>query len=208
MHFKDRTQAGKKLAQKLAQINDRNVVIYALPRGGVVLGYEVAKALGAPLSLVMPRKIGHPQNPEYAICAVTESGVMVCNQQELKSLDNKWLEQQRIEQVAEAKRRRQIYLSGAPPISAQAKTALLVDDGVATGLTMRAAIKDIRAQKPRKLIVAVPVVPADTAAAIKEEADELIAIYTPQLFSGAVGAYYDQFNQVEDETVINLLKAL
>lgn len=205
MIFKDRTEAGRKLAEALKKYKGQDLVIYALPRGGVVLGYEIAKALGAPLDLVIPRKIGHPTNPEYAVCAVAEDGHMICNEAERAMLDPKWLEQAVERERQEAKRRRETYLEGRPPLSAEGKIAIIVDDGIATGLTMMLAIREIKHQKPKKIVVAIPVSPQDSAEVLKKEADELVALDIPEAYLGAVGAYYENFPQVEDAQVIRLL---
>ncbi len=206
MRFRDRVEAGQKLAEKLNKYKNDNVVILALPRGGVVLGAEVAKLFGAPLDLVIPRKIGHPNNPEYAIAAVTESGKRVVNQAEIANVDPKWFEQAVQKEIAETKRRRQIYLQRKKPVDLKDRVAIIVDDGVATGLTMRVAIKDVRAHRPKRIVVAVPVSPPDTAEILKREADELVAIDIPAVYLGAVGAYYQIFGQLEDREVIKIIE--
>lgn len=210
--FKDRIDAGKKLTGALEKYNGEGVVVYALPRGGVVLGAEVARVLHTPLDLVIPRKIGHPLNPEYAICAVTESGELICNEEERATIDKEWLKEAIEKEKREAKRRRETYLGLGKPnlrvyetLRLKGKTAIIVDDGVATGLTIRAAIKDIRVKNPKKLVVAVPVVPKDVAEILRKESDELVALEIPEHYLGAVGAYYCGFGQVEDEEVIKLL---
>jgi putative phosphoribosyl transferase len=207
MLFKDRSQAGKQLAKALLGYKGQPCVVLALPRGGVVLGLEVAKALNVPLDLVIPRKIGHPLNPEYAIGAITEDGAAIWNQAELGRLDEHWIIQQTKSEVNEARRRRQTYLAGRLPIRLQNKTVIIVDDGVATGLTMLAAIQQVLPQQPAKIIVAIPIVPADTAKKLQPPADELIALDISLIYKGAVGAYYQNFQQVEDSEVIDLLKS-
>jgi len=208
VHFLDRADAGKQLAEKLENYKGEDIVIYALPRGGVVLGYEVAKALGAPLGLVITRKIGHPHNPEYAVCAVTEDGALTCNESEKRTLDPKWLSLRVEEEKKEAKRRHDVYLKNQAPLDPKGKTAVIVDDGVATGLTLRAAIRDIKQKNPKEIIVAVPVAPGDVADELKKEVDEFVALDIPSFYLGAVGAYYENFTQVEDEEVIDLLEKL
>lgn len=205
MRFRDRTEAGQLLATALLQYRHEPAVIYALPRGGVVLGVEIAKRLQAPLDVLVPRKIGHPDNPEYAVCAVAENGYLVCNQPEAARLDKQWLNEAVKAQQAEARRRRQNYAAGRSEPSVRGKTAIITDDGVATGLTMMAAIMDARARRPAKIVVAVPVLPRDVAADLRERVDEVVALDIPAVYHGAVGAYYDQFDQVEDETVKQLL---
>lgn len=205
MHFKDRRDAGRKLAEALKMYRGDNTVVYALPRGGVVLGAEIAKALKAPLDLIIARKIGHPWNPEYAVCAITENGDMLCDASERASLDPQWFKEKAAEEQAEARRRRKAYLGNTKHISAQGKRAIVVDDGIATGLTIRAAVKALRKEKPKELIVAVPVVPHDVLEILKKEADTVVALEDAVYFRGAVGAYYDDFPQVSDEEVIDFL---
>lgn len=204
--FLDRTEAGRNLANLLKSYQKQDVVIYALPRGGVVLGAEVAKALQAPLDLVIPRKIGHPYNPEYAICAVTETGPLVCNKAEVVEVDKKWLKQAIHTERQEAKRRQALYLAGRPMIPVEGKIAIIVDDGIATGLTIRAAIGDVKKRKPAKIVIAVPIIPKDTAELLKQEIDKVVALDTPEYFLGAVGAYYENFPQVTDQEVMKLMR--
>ena len=206
MRFADRTDAGKQLAEALKRFRGQDAVVYALPRGGVVLGVEVAAALQLRLDLIIPRKIGHPLSPEYAICAVSEDGSRICNERETAHVDPDWLERETITQIDEARRRRQMYLAGKPPIPVEGKTAIIVDDGVATGLTMLAALRDVRKRKPARLVVAVPVTPAETAERLRRESDELVALDIPLDYLGAVGAYYDRFDQVTDAEVVSLMK--
>lgn len=205
MRFKNRVEAGQKLAAALGKYKGEDVVVYAIPRGGVVLGYEIAKQLEAPLDLVIPRKVGHPLSPEYAVCVVAEDGEMLCNEEEAASLDKEWLQVQVEKERKEAQRRRQVYLGGRPPLSAQDKIAILVDDGVATGLTFLLALRQVRRLSPKRLVAAIPVAPRETAELLRKEADELVVLHVPRLYLGAVGAYYDEFEQAEDEEVIGLL---
>jgi predicted phosphoribosyltransferase len=198
-------EAGKLLSEKLKRYRGKDCVVYALPRGGVVLGAEIARFLDAPLDLVISRKVAHPFDPEYAVCAVTETGPLICNPAEKPSLDKLWLRGAEAEQRAEARRRREVYLGGQKPISAKGKTAILVDDGVATGLTMSAAVQDIKTEKPKKIVVAVPVLPGDTAAELAEDAD-IEALEVTDNYLGAVAAYYDDFPQLEDIEVIALME--
>jgi predicted phosphoribosyltransferase len=207
MRFKDRTDAGRKLANALKKFQGQDGVVYALPRGGVVLGVEVARALDMPLDLLIPRKVGHPLQPEYAICAVVEHGEIVCNQAEVERIDPQWLRREVETERQEARRRRELYLSGrkAPPVSG--KIAIIVDDGIATGLTMEVAIRDARQRHPAQLVVAVPVAPPDTVARLASEVDEFVVLDHSPYYLGAVGAYYDYFNQVSDEEVIALMQS-
>lgn len=205
MRWRDRVEAGQELAQALSKYRDKAAVVYGLPRGGVVVAVEVARQLGLPLDLAIARKIGHPSHEEYAIGAVTETGEPVLNEAETAVIDRAWLKRTIAKQRAEAERRRQLYLRSRPSHNPKGKTAILVDDGVATGMTLRAAIVEIKALQPAKIVVAVPVAPDDTAAEIENEVDEFIALLREKDFMGAVGNYYERFEQTEDEEVIELL---
>jgi predicted phosphoribosyltransferase len=204
--FSDREDAGKQLAEALQKYKEKDVVVYALPRGGVVCGAEVAKALGAPLDLLIGRKIGHPHNEEYAIGAVAEDGCSIMNENEIAEANKKWLAEAIDGQKKEARRRREKYLGDRSPIAADGKTAIIVDDGLATGLTMRLAIKELKPRNPKKIIVAVPVSPADTAEELKKEVDDVVALEAGPMFLGAIGTYYKNFPQLEDAEVIALMK--
>jgi len=204
MMFDDRSHAGRLLAEKLKEYSGEDTVVYALPRGGVVLGYEVSKVLECPLDLVVTRKIGHPMNSEYAVCAVTENSPPICNQSEVMSIDPGWLDSEVLKQKAEIKRRKSAYPS--PNISPKGKTAIIIDDGIATGLTLLAAIDDVKSLEPKLLIVAVPVSPAGTAETIRGMVDRFVCLDIPVCYLGAVGMYYLEFYQVSDEEVIEILK--
>jgi predicted phosphoribosyltransferase len=208
MQFRNRSEAGKKLAQALEKYRDQPGIIYPLPRGGVVLGVEIALALEMPLDLIIPRKIGHPYNPEYAIGAVTENGEMVCNQWEVSRVDPQWLKRQVEKERQEARRRRERYLGDREPLSVEGKIAILVDDGIATGLTMQAAIRDIKQRHPTHIVVAIPVAPKDTADILNQQVDEVIGLEITDYYRGSVGAYYTDFPQLTDEEVINLLQSV
>lgn len=205
MKWRDRVEAGQALAKKMIEYKDKPIVVYGLPRGGVVVAAEVARALNAPLDLIIARKIGHPFNPEYAIGAVTEDGEPVFNEAEVTQLDWVWLDKAVEEQRAEARRRRLSYLGKQKPATIKNKTAVLVDDGVATGLTYKAAIAELKTRKPAKIIAAMPVAPADSAVEIEAEVDEIICLIHEEYFLGAVGNYYEYFEQVEDNEVIDIL---
>lgn len=207
MTFRDRGEAGEKLAGEIAKMyGGRKCVVFAIPRGGVVLGAIVAKKLNCPLDLVITRKIGHPTNPEYAVCVVAEDGHRMCNDLEAQQLEPKWLEREIDLERAEARRRRRTYLGDRSRIDLATKTAILVDDGIATGLTFEAAIMELRHLGPKKLVAAVPVVPEDSYRKLKLKVDDFIALSVETDFRGAVGSYYDYFPQVEDEEVIRLLR--
>ncbi len=204
MHFKNRQEAGKELSKELYKYKGKDLVVYALPRGGVVLGFEIAKELNAPLDIVIARKIGHPLNPEYAVCAITETGDMFCDEKEKALLGQEWLEKEAEKQKQEAIRRRKAY--SEKHISAENKTAIIADDGIATGLTIKAAIKSLKKENPKKIIVAVPVAPHDIVEELKKDADEIIVLEDAEYYLGSVGAYYDDFPQVSDKEVVDLLK--
>jgi len=205
-HFADRTDAGQQLAELLFEYRGEDTVVYALPRGGVAVGVEVARALNAPLDLVITRKIGHPINPEYAVGAVTEDGELLCYERELALLDEDWLRRQAVCEQREAQRRRQVYLNGKASIPAKGKRAIVVDNGVATGLTLRAALRSIRKAAPKELIAAVPVAPQAVIDALMQEADAVVALACLGDGFGAVSAFYDDFEQVDDAQVVALLK--
>jgi len=204
--FNDRRDAGERLAERLSKYKGEDAIILALPRGGVVLGYEIAQALNLPLDIVVVRKIGHPTNPEYAIGAVDERGSFLYNEAETISIDQDWLKEETLRQKNEALRRIQVYRGGRKEKEINGKIVILVDDGIATGLTIRAAIKAIRQKNPKKLIVAVPVAPHETVTELRKETDAVVVLDDTQNYLGAVGAYYEYFPQVSDEEVIELLK--
>jgi putative phosphoribosyl transferase len=207
MHFKDRSEAGQLLGEALSSYQNQPVVIYGIPRGGVATAVEIARLLHAPLDLIITRKIGHPYQPEYAIAAVAEDGHMLGSEEELESVDQNWLKSEIETQRKEAKRRREQYLRNRPPIPVENKIAILVDDGIATGTTIRLGIQELKHRKCKKIIVAVPVSPKSTAEIIKKEAGEIVALDIPEDFAylGAVGAYYSHFPQLEDEEVMAIL---
>ena len=204
MIFKDRADAGRMLAQALLSYAGQDAVVYALPRGGVVVAAEIARVLHAPMDLIVVRKVGHPYSPEYAIAAVAEDGHMVANWNEVQSIGKECFDESvRIEQE-EARRRRKLYLGGRSPIPATDKIAIIVDDGLATGLTMFAAIQEVRHSSPGKIVVAVPVAPPQTIQQLKKKADDVIALHVTRDFA-AIGSFYMRFDQVSDEEVIRLL---
>ena len=206
MTFEDRRDAGVQLAEALSPYAGKDVVVFALPRGGVVLGAEIAKRLKAPLDLVITKKVGHPGNPEYALCAVAEQGEPLCNEAELARVDPAWFAAELARVREEIRRRRETYFGGSRERPVEGKTVILEDDGVATGFTMKAAILDLRRRGAEKVIAAVPVAPEDTAEALSAMTDKLVALKIDRYFLGAVGAYYRTFRQVEDEEVLDLLR--
>lgn len=206
MVFKDRTEAGRQLAKLLTDYGQKSAVILALPRGGVPVAEEISESLKLPLDIILVRKIGHPFNPEYAIGAIAENGQAVWNEAEIEKIDSRWLEEKIQTEELEIKRRAELYRGGRSLVDLKDKVAILVDDGLATGLTMLAAIKAVKLQKPQEIIVATPVLPQDTADKINKLADKLIAFDIPEVFQGAVGSYYMNFPQLTDVEMIELLK--
>lgn len=206
MIFADRTDAGRQLAKALGQLRDRDPLVLALPRGGVVVGYEVAAALGAPLDVFVTRKIGAPANPEYAIGAISETGDVQVNRDEIAFLgiDDAYLARELGEQRREIQRRAALYRDGHPLTPTSGRTVILVDDGIATGFTMFASVRAIRATAPRELLVAVPVAPPPTVSQLRREVDRVEVLHSPEPFY-AVGNWYGDFSQVSDEEVTALL---
>jgi predicted phosphoribosyltransferase len=208
MVFQNRKEAGIKLAEALSKFKDDDVIVFALPRGGVVLGVEIAEKLDAPLDLVITKKIGHPFNSEYAMGAVAESGEPLYNAAELRRVDASWRRSEEERMRAELKRRRRDYFGDREQEDLAGKVAIIVDDGIATGLTMMAAIKYLRGQGAERIVVAIPVTPYDTAQRLREQADDLVSLQIDRYYRGAVGAYYKDFRQVSDEEVIALLRSV
>jgi len=205
--FIDRRDAGKQICRLLEKYKNSDCVVYALPRGGVVVADEIANFLKAPLDLILAHKIGHPYHSEYAVAAVSENGTIVGNTEELASLGNAWLKKEKARQLEEIAKKRKMYLQDQPEIPVKGKIAIIVDDGIATGLTMLAGLKELKERNPKRLVVAVPVSPKETADLMLTIADDFIAPLTPNTghFFGSVGAYYANFDQVEDEEVIAIL---
>jgi putative phosphoribosyl transferase len=203
--FADRKEAGRALAVRLKGLDPETTVILALPRGGVPVAREVADALGAPLDLMLVRKIGAPWQPELAIGAIADGPIesMVLNDELVRSVGLREVEILRLVGLerAELERRRAAYLDDRPPVSLDGKTAVLVDDGIATGATMRAAARAARARGAARTIIAVPLASRESVRDLAAEADEVIALETPDPF-WAVGAHYKSFPQVGDDEVI------
>ncbi len=208
MMFKDRQDAGQKLAKELKGFkSQKNTIILALPRGGVVTAFKIAQNLNLPLDLVVPRKIGAPFNEEFAIGAITETGQGIFDQTSIETykISHEYLEKKIAEEKKEAERRLKTYRPDQLPLNLKNKTVIIVDDGIATGLTMRAAIKSVKEKKAKKIIVAVPVTARDSLKIIQKEADEVIYLDAP-LFFGAVGAFYEDFGQTTDAEVVDLME--
>lgn len=208
MLFRDRATAGKELAKKLAAYaGKKDVALYALPRGGVVVGAEVAKALKLPLDVIVTRKIGAPFNPEYAIGSLAETGETIWNEEERRAANKEAVAKIVEDEKQEATRRIAKYRKGRALPDLSGKTAILIDDGVATGLTIRAAIAAARHQHAKEIILAVPHGAQDSIAALRRDVDRVICLHEPP-FYGAVGEFYETFLQTSDEEVIQLLKGV
>ncbi len=207
--FEDRHDAGRRLATALTRFKDEAPVVLALPRGGVPVALEVALALDAPLDIVLVRKIGAPMQPELAVAAVVDGDhpEMAVNDDlvEALGLGEDFLERAKAVELVEIERRRKAYLGGRSRPEIKDKTAIVIDDGIATGATMRAALIAVRRQKPRRTVLAVPVGPPGVAETMKDVADEVVCLEEPPGF-GAIGAYYRNFRQLSDEEVVELLK--
>ncbi len=203
--FPDRTEAGRRLGEALAERVHGNVIVYAIPRGGVPVAVEVARALEAPLDLALVRKIGAPDDPEVALAAVIGGSHprTVINEElvRLTGTSPDWLERERVAALAEIERRRRLYLDGRSSLDPKGHVAVLVDDGLATGATARAAIAGLRAQGVRRIVLAVPVAPRPLATALREEVDDFVCLLQPDPFR-SVGEAYGDFRQVSDAEVI------
>ena len=201
MIFADRRDAGERLAQALRHLGP-NALVLAIPRGGVIVGDVVARELGVPLDVVVPRKVGAPGNPELAIGAVAP-GIRVLDPRMIRGLgvSERYLEREIATQEAEIERRQQAYRSGRPQQRISGRVAIVVDDGVATGSTAVAALRWARAEGAERVVLAVPVAPPQTIERLRAEADEVVALETPQPFL-AVGEWYRDFDQTTDEQVV------
>ena len=207
MYFLDRTDAGQVLARGLQQYkNQPDVLILGLPRGGVPVAYEVARELNAPLDVFIVRKLGVPGHEELGMGAIATGGVRILHEGILRELG---ISEQTIDAVsererAELERRERLYRSDRPAPTIKGRTVVIIDDGSATGSTMKAAIQAVRQQDPRRLIVAVPTAPSETCEQLKESADEVVCALTPEPFV-AVGSSYADFSQTTDEEVRELI---
>jgi putative phosphoribosyl transferase len=210
MMFRDRADAGRRLAIKLAHLKDKRPVVLALPRGGVAIGAEIARSLGAPLDVVLVRKIGVPWQPELALGAVSDGGTpeifIDARLQQALAIPADFVREETARQLAELERRREAYCAGRPLVAVEGRTAIVVDDGIATGATMRVALRAVRQRKPAHLVLAAPVAAAETLAALKGEADETVCVDAPAGL-GAIGFYYEDFHQMSDAEVTELLAA-
>lgn len=207
MTFPDRREAGRRLAEALKGYRARRPYILAVPRGGIVVGYEVAVALDAPLDVIVPRKLRAPYNPELAVGAVAHDGSVYIDSPLVSSLriPDEYLEEETAAQLEEIHRRMKTYRGDRPQPDLGGRAAIVVDDGIATGSTMIAALRAVRGMSPAAAVAAVPVAPPEGAEALRAEADDVVCLYTPTLFY-AVGQFYDDFAQTTDDEVIFLLR--
>jgi predicted phosphoribosyltransferase len=208
MPFKDRAEAGEKLAAALSGYKDQQPVILALPRGGVSVAAQVANALAAPLDLVLVRKIGVPFQPELAMGAVVDGDTPTVVRNEdvirLAGIDDAAFTSVCDAELAEIERRRLRYLGGRERVDVRGRTAIVIDDGIATGATTRAALRAVRARSPKKLVLAVPVAPTESIETLRHEVDDIVCLEDHEFF-GAIGFYYRDFRQVTDDEVIEAL---
>lgn len=204
--FRDREDAGRQLAERLLHLRERRPVVLALPRGGVPVAYEVARALDAPLDVFLVRKIGAPGHRELGIGAVAQGGVRIFNESTIQLLGISWRDVEAIvaEETAEMERRLQRFRGDRPLPELRGRTVILVDDGLATGVTAHAAVRAVRQLEPAGIVLAVPVCAVETAEALRREVDDIVCVHSPADFY-AVGLWYEDFDQTTDEEVVELL---
>jgi putative phosphoribosyl transferase len=205
VRFRDREEAGRELARALDHLEGQDVVILAIPRGGVEVGAEVARAHRWPLDTVIPRKIGAPGNPELGLGAIAP-GIRVLDERMLRTLgvSRDYLDREIAEQEEEIRRRAEAYRGGRPGVEVSGRVAVVVDDGVATGGTAAAALRWARAQDAARVVLAIPVAPAEAVKRLSKDADEVVCLDTPEPFM-AVGQWYASFPQTTDQEVVSLL---
>jgi putative phosphoribosyl transferase len=205
--FEDRREAGRRLAGRLSRFGGERPVVFALPRGGVPVGYEVSRSLRAPLDVFVSRKLGAPDQPEFGIGAVAAGGVRVLNADVIRRLGipDQYVEQVTAREIAEVNRRLRYFRGGRPEPEVGGRTAILVDDGLATGVTARAAVEALRQRGPGRLVLAAPVCAAQTARLFKSRVDDLVCLASPSDL-GAIGFWYKNFEQTTDEEVVQLLE--
>lgn len=199
--LKDRIEAGMLLSDKLMKYQNSDSVVLAVPRGGVPVGYVIAKRLNLPLDIVLSKKIPHPLNKEFAIGAVSIDSMIV---DEHLDIPKNYINEEIFRLRKSLQEKYKLYMGGREPLDITGKKVIVVDDGIATGNTLLASIAMLRKRKPEKIIVAIPVLPEDVVAIFQKKADELVYIIAPQYFRG-VGGFYEEFDQVEDEEVIRQL---
>jgi putative phosphoribosyl transferase len=208
MRFTDRTAAGRLLARELLKLELKRPVVYALPRGGLPVAFEVAQTLHAPLDLLLVRKIGVPWQRELAAGAVADDAQNIVFNKEVISeagMQRRQVEEAAKTEIREIERRRALYLRGRAPVQVKGREAIIVDDGIATGSTVQAAIQALKRREPSRVIVATPVAPRDTVAELKTLADDVVCLSAPEAFF-AISAHYDDFRQLTDEDVVSVLK--
>lgn len=206
--FFDRYDAGDRLASELLDYKNAQAVVYAIPRGGVLVGYEIAKRLNVPMNVIVSRKVGHPFDREMAVCAIAQDGERVCNDHGTCGLDETWLDYESGVQLQEIKHELAFYSQHVKRHSARGKTAIVVDDGVVTGLTIRAAIHAIKKQHPRQVVLALPVCPHEITEELERHVDEIVVLSSDKHFRGSASAYYTHFPEVFDREVITCLESI
>ena len=207
MHFKDRHEAGIKLAEQLKKYkSDKDVIVLAIPRGGVEVGYEIAKCLNVKLDIIVTKKIGLPGDEEFAIGSIGPDKKAILNEETIRiyNIRGDYINQKKREISKEIERRYKVYKGEYQLQTLKSKIVILADDGVATGFTTKSAINYIKSQKPKKIILAVPVAPADFCSQIRKEIDELVCLHSTNLFL-SISQFYDNFPQLEDKEVKNYL---
>jgi putative phosphoribosyl transferase len=209
MLFRDRREAGKLLAERLIGYRARDPVVLALPRGGVPVACEIAAALDAPLDVLLVRKIGVPSEPELALGAVVDGATpdLVIDEQLMAALDipQSYVESESKRQLAEIERRRRVYLGDRQPLDIKDRTAIVVDDGIATGNTMRVALRALARRSPGAVVLAIPVAPPAAIELLRPEVTDIVCLETPSDFL-AIGQFYEDFAQLRDDTVVQLLR--
>jgi predicted phosphoribosyltransferase len=205
--FTDRVDAGKRLASALSDFSGKKGIVLAIPRGGVVVGYVIAKALNLPLDVIIPRKIGAPDNPELAIGAVAEDGTAILDSSLISYLgvNQEYIKEETERQKDEIMRRLKIYRQDASYPNLKGLDVIVVDDGIATGSTMKAALASVKNRGAASITVAVPVGPPSTIEELEKMADRVVCLYTPEYFQ-AIGQFYSDFSQTQDEEVIKLMR--
>lgn len=207
MIFKNRKQAGEQLAQQLKKHQGKSTIVLAIPRGGVVVGREVAQALDCPLDVIIPRKLGAPGNSEFGIGAIGPYNQIFLDEDVIGQyqISKEYINAEIGRQGLEMERRERVYRGGKPPLILKDKTVVLVDDGIATGATTRAAIRSVKCQNPKELILAVPVGPKETISSLETEVDRVVCLATPEPFY-AIGQFYQEFSQNTDQQVVEILQ--
>ena len=205
--FLDRVEAGRRLATALKGAVSKDAIVLAIPRGGVVVGHMVAHALGIPLDVIIPKKIGAPDNPELALGAIMEDGTTILDERliQLLQVSKHYIAEESKKQRMEIERRLKLYRGDAPYPVLKNREVVIVDDGIATGSTMKAALSSVRKRGAKKIIIAVPVGPESTIKELKDEADSVVCLFTPEPFY-AIGQFYTKFDQTSDDEVKRLLK--